>query len=187
MWHESLLSCSFDGQDDLLQWSTTNFIRLFLVLPFCKKLLNCLTVWPVERFLNIMESLSLLNSHSLSTDLIDSSLYTSNTTFILLLPFPSCKTLQNATSAISPNVRWSISNLWIKAIPSIKYEDHGVGITTVGWTSFSNSLPSCALFVFRGKPFFVAKEVGRGPREWHRAAYIWSCRLSAIIIILENK
>ena len=35
----------------------------------------------------------------------------------------------------------------------------------VGSISFSSSLPSCALFVLRGRPLLVAKEDGSGPLE----------------------
>ena len=78
------------------QCSTTNLTRLVL-LPK-----NSWIAWP---FGQPQGSWKLSPLSSLSADLMEMSLYMSNTTSTLLLPSPSRNTQDKILSAISPNVR----------------------------------------------------------------------------------
>ena len=95
----SSLSSSLSRLGGFCQCLTTNLIRLVLLSPLLKKFLNCLTFWPAARFLKVIASLS-----PLSSDLIEMSLYASNTTSTLLLPFPWRNTLDKIFSAILSEV-----------------------------------------------------------------------------------
>ena len=98
----SSLSSSLSRLGGCCQCLRTNLIRLVLLSPLLKKFFNYLTFWPAATFLKVFASLSPLSS--LCADLIEMSLYASNTTSTLYLPFPWRSTLDKIFSAILSEV-----------------------------------------------------------------------------------